>query len=69
MSDLEQLIDLVTNQHYAVKSVRSTSKGTTVITLVHHRCSCHAGEKLEPVMMVTTDPEARQFAESRTVPQ
>lgn len=55
MTDLDQLLNLVQKEHYAVYSVKTTSKGTTLITLKHKGCSCCADDQKKPAMLITTD--------------
>ncbi|MGE5415442.1 MAG: hypothetical protein ACM3UZ_01520 [Acidobacteriota bacterium] len=62
MSDLNKLKELIESQHYLIKSVKSTSKGTTLITLRSGGCSCCSHDEQKPVMMITTDPECIAYA-------
>lgn len=63
MSDLIKLKELIESQHYMIKSVKSTSKGTTLITLRPGGCSCCFHKEQKPAMMVTLEPECIAYAE------
>ncbi|MGE5403905.1 MAG: hypothetical protein ACM3PP_03100 [Candidatus Saccharibacteria bacterium] len=63
MTDLNKLKDLIESQHYLIKSVKATSKGTTLITLRPGGCSCYSHDEQKPLMMITTEPECIGFAE------